>query len=104
MENKRFITLYLIFYTGYIIAELLQKEMFIPQFIRHHMSDFFCGPVITTTATLIIGFYINKINFVPAINCLLCIIWEINVNFDPIDLCCYILGTITFYTILNLKL
>ncbi len=94
---------YGIFFLLYYLTEVfIQKNMDYPQWIRFHLSDVFCGPVILHMIILSMVKIADAddviLIFVPLVNCILCIIWELTHSTDYIDILCYIIGTILYYT------
>ncbi len=98
MKGKFSFAIFGSFVLGYTIAEnLIQPNLWFPQLLRHHLSDFFAGP--SFMAIAVIGFIINKPflkYYGHFISFSICVIFELIMSPDYIDIFAYILGLTTY--------
>jgi hypothetical protein len=106
MKGKFSLPAISIFVFGYAFSEwIIQPNLHLPTFLRHHLSDFFAGPSFLAIAVL--GFNINN-QFLKYyghfISFSICLTYEMFFQkTDYIDIFAYILGLVT-YIFLTLKL
>lgn len=96
------IRLHFFFWLLYFLTDFfIQSDMGNPQWIRHHLSDVFAGPGIFVSYSLVLLVVTKKTHLMPLSPLLSlagCIAYETLCQTpDPVDIWCYILGTIGFY-------
>lgn len=93
-----YVGMYILFFVLYSQIEIhIQPNMEYSRLIRWYLSDVFAAPVITNIIGLASIGFLSKYKWVPLVNMILCIIYELISRTDIIDICAYILGTSLFY-------